>query len=75
MTAITASQAVVRPAPRVTGFERTLLRAASALDLFVAGRVARRGDAEYRRAVLEQSVGALARSDAQARAAIGILPR
>jgi len=71
MTAVTAA----RTATRATPFERTLLRAASALDEFVAARVERRGGAEYRRAAEAQSGVVAVRRSAEARGVIGMLPR
>ena len=71
MTAISAA----RTSTRATPFERTLLRAASALDDIVAARIERRGGAEYRRAAEAQSAVVAVRSSAEARGAIGVLPR
>ena len=71
MTAISAPRALTRATP----FERTLLRAASALDLFVAARLERRGGAAHRRAVEAQTAAAADRRAAEARGAIGMLPR
>jgi len=62
------------PAPRATLLDRVLLRAASTLDSFVAGRLARRGDMVQRRALTTQAAAVGARRDAEARGAIGILP-
>ena len=66
------------PSPqRLTGatsFERTLLRAASALDRFVRSRLATRSAHEYRRAQEAQGAGASDRSAAVARGAIGMMP-
>jgi hypothetical protein len=66
-------------APRVrtgaTPFERVLLGAASGLDSFVANRLERRGGTEYRRAHRAQRSYAATRDAAQARGAIGLLPR
>jgi hypothetical protein len=66
-------------APRVrtgaTPFERVLLGAASGLDNFVANRLERRGGTEYRRAHHAQRSYAATRDAAQARGAIGLLPR
>jgi hypothetical protein len=67
------------PSPqRLTGatsFERTLLRAASALDGFVLSRLALRSTLEYRRAQEAQGAGASARGAAIALGAIGMMPR
>ena len=71
MTAISAS----RVSSGATPFERTLLSAASALDRFVAGRLELRGGSEYRRAHDAQLAFAATRDAAQARGAIGLLPR
>jgi hypothetical protein len=71
MTAISAPRSL----SRTTAFERTLLHAASALDAFVATRLARRAGAPYRRSLDAQTSFTLARDDARARGAIGILPR
>ena len=71
MTAIPAS--VARTA--ATPFESLLLRAASALDHFVAVRLEERGGAVHRRAAATQAAAAAARGAAQARGAIGMLPR
>jgi hypothetical protein len=66
-------------APRVrtgaTPVERMLLSAASALDAFVAGRLERRTDTGRRHAHDAQRSFAAAREVAQARGAIGLLPR
>ncbi|MFK4836657.1 hypothetical protein ACI3KY_13105 [Microbacterium sp. ZW T2_14] len=76
MTTITAGEAArhgfVTPATR---FDRTLLRAAAAIDAFVLARVERRVGAERRRALTAQATASGARREAQALAAIGILPR
>jgi len=71
MSAISASRTITR----ATHFERTLLHAASALDLFVANRLERRGRVSYRRAADAQASAADVRSAAEARGAIGVLPR
>lgn len=71
MTTISASRARVAMTP----FESALLRAASALDSFVSGRLERRSGTAYRRAAAAQASGAAARDAAQARGALGILPR
>lgn len=76
MTTITAHHVVSsRAAARTTAFDRALLQAASALDAFVATRLERRADAARRRSVAVQDAAAGARSAAEARAAIGVLPR
>ena len=69
MTTISASRAAVTP------FESMLLHAASALDIFVASRLERRGSPASRRAIGAQTAGSAARDAAQARGAIGMLPR
>ncbi len=71
MTTISASRSTAGTTP----FESMLLGAASAVDDFVAGRLERRGSAVYRRAARTAAAGAAARDAAQARGAIGILPR
>jgi len=71
MTAISAPRALTRATP----FERMLLHAASGLDAFVAARLERRGHAAYRRAAEAQSAAADRRNGAQARGAMGVLPR
>ena len=71
MTAISASVARTGATP----FESLLLRAASALDHFVAARLEQRDSSAYRRAAAIQAAGAAARGAAQARGAIGVLPR
>ncbi len=75
MTTLTAHYATTRVATRTTGFERTLLRAASALDAFVVTRLERRDGDELRRVQLAQDATAEARRSAQARGAMGVLPR
>lgn len=75
MTTLTAHYATTRTATRATTFERTLLRAASALDAFVLTRVERRGADELRRVARTQDASAEARRSAQARGAMGVLPR
>ncbi|MGN6221708.1 MAG: hypothetical protein ACTHNQ_19595 [Microbacterium sp.] len=75
MTTITAHRVVSSRAARTTAFDRALLQAASALDAFVATRLERRADAARRRSVAVQDAAAGARSAAEARAAIGVLPR
>ena len=71
MTAISAPRALTRATP----FERTLLRAASTLDRFVAARLERRGGNAHRRAAEVQITVAADRRAAEARGAIGMLPR
>ena len=71
MTAISAP----RISAGVTPFERSLLRAASALDQFVSHRLERRAGAEERKAAAVRSSTASARSAAEAHAAWGMLPR
>lgn len=77
MTAITAHHVVSSrtAAARTTAFERALLQAASTLDAFVATRLERRSDAARRQSVEIQDAAARARSAAEARAALGMLPR
>ena len=58
-----------------TRFDRSLLRAASLLDAVVAARLERRGTGRWRDALASQTAAADARRAAQARGAIGILPR
>jgi hypothetical protein len=60
---------------RVTPFERTLLRASAAIEHYVALRLERRAGVESRRATSAQAAAVIARDAAQARGAIGILPR
>ena len=71
MTAIPAARVIAHATP----FERTLLRAASTLDHFVAMRLERRSGLAHRRAVEAQSAFAAARRSAEAHGAIGLLPR
>jgi hypothetical protein len=71
MTAISAP----RTSAGITTFERSLLRTASAMDRFVVQRLERRASAEYHRAAAVQSATVLARDAAQARGAMGLLPR
>jgi hypothetical protein len=71
MTAIPASAARNAATP----FESLLLRAASAVDQLVAARLEQRGGTVYRRAAATQAAAAAARGAAQARGAIGVLPR
>jgi hypothetical protein len=76
MTTITAHHVVSsRAAARTTAFERALLQAASALDAFVASRLERRADDGRRRSVAVQDAAARTRAAAEARAALGVLPR
>ncbi|WP_127818911.1 hypothetical protein [Microbacterium sp. CPCC 204701] len=79
MTTATAPHAHVSVAPalaaRATRFDRTLLRAASAIDAFVVSRLERRAGDGSRRAVAAQAAAEHLRRDAEARGAIGILPR
>ena len=66
-------------APRVsvgiTPFERSLLRAATALDQYVSHRLERRSGADERRAAAVRASAASTRSAAEAHAAMGMLPR
>jgi hypothetical protein len=71
MTAISAPRGYTRTTP----FERSLLWTSSSLEHFVSGRLERRATAERRRARTAQTGFSEARRDAQARGAIGILPR
>ncbi|SFS05878.1 hypothetical protein SAMN04487846_2036 [Microbacterium sp. cf046] len=71
MTAISAPRSLTRTTP----FERALLSAASALDVYVAARLERRNGAAHRQAAVAQSAFDAARRGAEARGAIGILPR
>lgn len=71
MTAISAP----RPLTRATPFERTLLHAASAIDRFVALRLERRSNPEYRRAHEARARSVSFRDAAVARGAIGVIPR
>lgn len=71
MSAITAHRAGARTTP----LERTLLRAASALDSFVEGRLARRTAVEHRRTIALQDDAARARRTAEALGALGMPPR
>jgi len=76
MTAITAHHvASSRSQARTTAFERTLLQAASTLDAFVAARLERRASAARRDAIAAQDAATRTRSAAEARGALGILPR
>ena len=69
----TISAPVARTA--ATRFESLLLRAASALDGFVAARLEQRCSEVYRGVAQTQAASAAARGAAQARGAIGVLPR
>ena len=64
-----------RTSAGITPFERSLLRTSWALDGFVVRRLARRASVEYRRAADVQSARVSARDAAQARGAMGLLPR
>jgi len=76
MTTITAHHVVSsRTAARTTAFERALLQAASTLDAFVATRLERRSDEARGHSVEVQDAAARTRSAAEARAALGLLPR
>lgn len=76
MTTISAHDLAVRGfGSAATTFERALLRAASALDAYAVARHERRHDADRRRALIAQTRATGARRDAEARAAIGIIPR
>ena len=71
MTAITAPRVSVG----ITPFERSLLRASSALDQYVSHRLERRSGAEERKADAVRSGAASTRGAAEAHAAMGMLPR
>ena len=76
MTAITADELAAHEfRASATRFDRALLRAASALDAYVVSRVLKRGDAEERRALTAQAAADGVRREAEARAAMGMLPR
>jgi len=76
MTTITAHHVVSsHTAARTTAFERALLQAASILDAFVAARLVRRSDAARRQAMTAQDAATRTRGAAEARAALGLLPR
>lgn len=70
MTTLTAPVAST-----TTSFERALLRTAATLDAYVTMRLTRRAGAEHRRASIAQHDAVASRAAAQARGAIGILPR
>ena len=71
MTAISAPRVSVGTTP----FERSLLRAATALDHFVSHRLERRSSAEERNAAAARSSAASVRNAAEAHAVMGMLPR
>ena len=71
MTAISAPRVSVGTTP----FERSLLRAATALDHFVSHRLERRSGADERRAAAVRTTAASVRGAAEAHAAMGMLPR
>ena len=77
MSTITAAQRTTLSfsASSPTRFERTLLRAASALNGFVVVRLERRTGSGSRHALAAQNAVIRRRRDAEARGAIGILPR
>lgn len=76
MTTITADELAARGfETTTTRFERALLRAASAIDAYVSARVGRRDGVERRRAQTARAVVSDARRDAEAVAAMGMLPR
>ncbi|MBW9108439.1 hypothetical protein [Microbacterium ureisolvens] len=76
MSAITADELAARGfRASATRFDRALLRAASALDAYVVARVEKRDDAQERRALTVQAAASTARREAEARAAVGMLPR
>jgi hypothetical protein len=71
MTAISAP----RISAGTTTFERSLLRASTALDQYVSHRLERRSAAEERQAAAVRTSAAAARGAAEAHAAMGMLPR
>ena len=71
MTAISAPRLSVGTTP----FERSLLRAATALDHFVSHRLERRSGAEERGVAALRSTVAATRGAAEAHAAMGMQPR
>lgn len=79
MTTATAHHAhlIVAPAlaARATRFDRTLLRAASAIDSFVLARLERRAGEASRRVLTAQAAAAEHRRNVEASGAIGLLPR
>jgi len=76
MTTITADELAARGLrASATRFDRTLLRAASALDAYAVARVEKRDDAAQRRALIAQASAGGARREAEALAAMGMLPR
>ncbi|MBD3941463.1 hypothetical protein IF188_07100 [Microbacterium sp. NEAU-LLC] len=76
MTTITAHRvASPRAVVRTTAFDRALLQAASALDAFVVARLERRASVGRRRAIVAQDAAATTRGAAEARGALGLLPR
>lgn len=76
MTAITAGELPTSELEAsATAFDRTLLRAASALDAYVLHRVQRRRGSQPGRALTAQTAAGDARRHAEALAAIGMLPR
>jgi len=76
MTTITADELATRGfGASATRFDRTLLRAASAIDAYVLTRVERRAAAEGRQALAAQAAASGARSQAEGLFSMGILPR
>lgn len=76
MTTFTAPELLARAVvARTTPFERALLRAASAIDSFVVARFERRTGGAGLRAAATQDAVDRSRREAEARGAIGILPR
>ena len=71
MTAISAPRVSVGTTP----FERSLLRAATALDQYVSHRLERRSSTEERNAAAVRTSAASARGAAEAHAVMGMLPR
>lgn len=71
MTAVSAPRTLVR----VTRFERMLLAAASAIASHVEARLERRAGAAYRGVTQVRNGMEESRRVAQARGAVGILPR
>ncbi len=76
MTAITADELATRGfRASATRFDRALLRTASALDAYVVARLEKRDGAQERRALTAQATASGVRREAEARAAMGMLPR
>lgn len=76
MTTITAGELAARGfSGSATRIDRTLLRAASAIDAYVIARVEKRAGAARRRALIAQSAASDARRGAEALGAMGMPPR